>query len=97
MFPFNYETNITGTLHGSNIEKKSWNCCTSKMFKQLLENTRYTINNCEINIILSWSKICVVTYKTTKDAYSDPDLAVAAVNNLKNATFKAKDTKLFLQ
>lgn len=22
MFPFNYETNITGTLDGSNIEKK---------------------------------------------------------------------------
>ena len=34
---FDYKTSITG-------KKKCWNCCTIKIFKQVLENTRYAIN-----------------------------------------------------
>ena len=41
---FGYKTNITGRLEGNNREKEVKFCCAIKTFKQLLENTRYTIN-----------------------------------------------------
>ena len=52
--------------------------------------------NCEINLILTWSKNCVLTSKATKDANPDADPAVAAINNPTNTTFKIKETKLCL-
>ena len=52
--------------------------------------------NCEINIILTWSKNCVIKSKATRDADPDADSAVVAVNNPTNATFKIADTKLYV-
>ena len=52
--------------------------------------------NCEINLILTWSENCVLTSKATRDANPDVNLAVAAINNPTNATFKITDTKLYV-
>ena len=52
--------------------------------------------NCEINPILSWSENCVLTNKATRDTNPDANPAVAAINNLTNATFKIRDTKLYV-
>ena len=52
--------------------------------------------NFEINLILIWSKNCVKTRKEKRDADPHADLAVAAVSNPTNATFKVKDTKLYV-
>ena len=52
--------------------------------------------NCEINFILIWSENCVKTGKEERDADHHADLAVAAVSNPTNATFKIKDTKLYV-
>ena len=52
--------------------------------------------NCEKNLILTWSKNCVITSKATRDADPDANHAVAAANNPTNATFKIKDTKLYV-
>ena len=52
--------------------------------------------NCEINLILTCSENCVITRNVTRDADSDADPAVAAVNNPTNATFKIKDAKLYV-
>ena len=52
--------------------------------------------NCEVNLILTWSKNCLIKSKATRDADPDADPAVAAVNNTTNATFKITDTKLYL-
>ena len=41
---FDYKTSITGELEVNNTEKKSWNCCAIKAFKQFLENIWHTIN-----------------------------------------------------
>ena len=46
--------------------------------------------NCEINIILTWSKNCVLTSKATRDAVP------AQGGNPTIATFKITDTKLYL-
>ena len=52
--------------------------------------------NCEVPLTLTWSENCVITSKAKRepDPYADP--AVAGNNNLTNATFKIKDTKLYL-
>ena len=64
-----------------------------------LSNFWTTLNipliNCEINLILTWSENCLLTQsKATRDADPDADPAVAAIENLANATFKITDTKL---
>ena len=52
--------------------------------------------NCEISLNLNWSENCVVTSKATRDADPDADSPVAAINNPTNATFKIKNTKLYV-
>ena len=52
--------------------------------------------NCEINLILTWSKNCVITSKVTRDAEPDVNPAVAEIDNPTGATFKIRDTKLYL-
>ena len=63
-----------------------------------LSNFWRTLNipliNYKINLILTWSKNCVITRKATRDADPDANPAVAAVNNLTDATFEITDTKL---
>ena len=51
--------------------------------------------NCEINLILTWSKNCVLT---TRDAVpaKGGNSAVTRVNNPTNAAFKTTDTKLYV-
>ena len=52
--------------------------------------------NCEINLILTWRKKCVIASKATRDAEPDADPAVAAVYNPINKTFKIAGTKLYV-
>ena len=52
--------------------------------------------NCEISLNLNWSENCVITSKATRDADPDADSPVAAINNPTNATFKIKNTKLYV-
>ena len=52
--------------------------------------------NCEISLNLTWSENCVITNKATKNADPDANPPVAGINNPTNATFKIKDTKLYV-
>ena len=52
--------------------------------------------NCEVSLTLAWSENCVITSKATREADPDADPAVAEINNPTNATFKIKDTKLYV-
>ena len=54
------------------------------------------LTNCEINLILTWSEICVITSKARRDADPDADPAVAVVNNPTNVTFEIKYTNLYV-
>ena len=52
-----------------------------------------------MNLILTWSENCVITSKDASKRWwlwSVTDPAVAAINNPTNATFKIKDTKLYV-
>ena len=66
------------------------------MFKQFLENIKIYHINCEINLILTWAKNCVLTSKVARDVDLDADPAVAAINNPTNVTFKRADTNLYV-
>ena len=82
---FDYETSIKGKLEGINTEKEK-----VKIFVALkhLSNFWRTLDmpliNCEINLILTWSEICVLTSKATRDADPDANPAVAAVNSIQD-------------
>ena len=54
--------------------------------------------NCKINLVLTWSKNCVLTSKATRDAVpaQGGNPAVTRVNNPTNAIFKITDTKLYV-
>ena len=52
--------------------------------------------NCEINLVLTWSKNCVLTSKAARDGDPDADPAVATTDNTTNATSKITDTKLYV-
>ena len=62
---------------------------------KLLSNFWRTLDksiNCEVSLILTWSKNCVITSKATRDADPDTYPVIAAVNDPANAPFKRTDT-----
>ena len=52
--------------------------------------------NCEIELILTWLKNCVLIDKSTREANYDADPNVYEIDNPENATFKITDVKLFV-
>ena len=52
--------------------------------------------NCEINLISTLSKNCVITSKATTNEDHEADPAEAAVNNPTNARFEIVDTKFYV-
>ena len=52
--------------------------------------------NCEVEIILTWFKNCVLIDKLIREANYDADPNVYETDNPKNATFKITDVKLFV-
>ena len=52
--------------------------------------------NCEVELILTWFKNCLVTDKSTREANYGTNPVVYEIDNPENATFKITDTKLFV-
>ena len=67
-----------------------------KHLSNFLRTLDIPLINLEINLILTWSEICVITSKATRNADFDADPVVVAVNNQTNATIKITDTKLYV-
>ena len=53
--------------------------------------------NCEVELILTWFKHCVLIDKSTREADYNADLNVYEIYGPENAIFKITDTKLFVQ
>ena len=81
---FNYTTSITGKLEGNNVEK------------DIRRTLDIPLIDCKVFLTLTWSENCVITRKATRETDPDADPAVAAINNPTNATFKIKDTTLYV-
>ena len=52
--------------------------------------------NCEVELILTWFKNCVLIDKSTRGANYDADPVVYEIDNPEDATFKITDVKLFV-
>ena len=52
--------------------------------------------NCEVSLTLTWSKNCVITDETTRDADPNAGRFVLKIRAPKIATFKITDTKLYV-
>ena len=52
--------------------------------------------NCELELILTWFKNCVLIDKSTRDADYNANLAVHKIDNIENAIFQITDTKLYV-
>ena len=66
-----------------------------KHLSNFWRNLNVLLINCEVEIILTWSKNCVLLNKLPRDAnYADP--IVYEIDNPKNAIFQITDTKLYV-
>ena len=52
--------------------------------------------NCEVELILTWLKNCVLIDKLTRDANYNNNLVVRKIDNPENAIFQITDTKLYV-
>ena len=94
---FDYKTSITGKLEGDNVEKNDVEIVKPlKYLSNFWRTLDIPLINCEISLTLSWSENCVITSKATREADPDADPAVAGIDNPTKATFKIKDTKLYV-
>ena len=95
---FDYKTSITGKLEGNNTEKEVEIVVPLKYLSNFWRTLDMPLVNCEINLILTWSKKCVLTSKATRDAVpaQGGNPSVAAVDNPTNETCKLTDTKLYV-
>ena len=60
---FDYKTSITGKLEGKNTEKVAETVVPLKYLSNFWRSLDKPLINCEINLILTWSKNCVLTRK----------------------------------
>ena len=90
---FNYKTSITGKLGDNNRTKENVEIVVPlKYLSNFWRTLDMLLINCEVSLILTWSKNCVLTSEATRNA----EPGVNAINNPAGAPFKIKDTKLYV-
>ena len=104
---FKYQTSITGNSYnvgageaGYDENKVGKNETKVVIPLKHLSNFWRSLNipliNCEVELILTWFKNCVLIDKLTRDANYGADPIVRKIDNPKNATFQITDTKLYV-
>ena len=67
-----------------------------KHLSKFWKNLNIPLINCEVELILTWFKNCVLIDKLTRDANYGADPIVRKTDNPKNATFQITDTKVYV-
>ena len=67
-----------------------------KQLSNFWRSLNIALINCEVELILTWFKNCVLVNKLTRDANYNADPHVSEINNSENATFQITDTKLYV-
>ena len=87
--PFDYKANFIGMVTNNNLIKNDVKIVIP------LKHLSILLINCEVELILTWFKNCVLIDKLTRDAdYDDP--IFYKIDNPENATFEITDTKLYV-
>ena len=92
---FKYKTSIVGkTPQDNNSSTNAKVVIPLKYLRNFWKNLNIPLINCEVEIILTWTKNCVLADMTTRDAgnNNDPSAIVAP----SGATFQITDTKLYV-
>ena len=67
-----------------------------KHLSNFRENINIPLINCEVELILTWFKNCVLIDKLTRNANYEANPHVSEINNPENAIFQITDTKLYV-
>ena len=88
---FKYETSIVGKTPENNYSLTGAKVVIPlKHLSNFWRSLNISLINCEVELILTWSKNCVVAYRTVN---ADADPAIIAPSG---GTFKINNTKLYI-
>ena len=84
-----------GVAHDT-LTKNDVNVAPLKHLSNFWRHLDIPLINCEVELILTWLKNCVLIAKSTREANYDADPNVYEIDNPENVTFKITDVKLFV-
>ena len=93
-----YKANFTenGVTQNSLTKNDAKVVAPLKHLSNFWKSLNIPLINCEVELILTWFKNCVLIDKLTREADYDADPGVNKIDNPENAIFEIKETKLFL-
>ena len=93
---FDYKANFIGGVTHNNLTKNDVKIVVPlKYLSNFWRSLNISLNNFEIELLLTWFKNCVLISKAARDAdYNDP--IDRKINVPENATFQRTDTKLYV-
>ena len=93
---FDYKANFIGSVANNNLIKSGVKIVIPlKTLSNFWKNLNIPLINCEVELILTWFKNCVLIDKLTRDAGYDEPID-RKINNPENTTFQITDTKLYV-
>ena len=95
---FDYKANFIedGVTHNNLTKNDVKIVVPLKYLSNFWRSLNIPLINCEVELILTWFKNCVLIDKLTRDANYGADPIVCKIDNPKNATFQITDTKLYV-
>ena len=95
---FNYNGNFmeNGVTQNNLIKNNVKIVIPLKNLSNFWRSLNIPLINCEVELILTWFRNCVLINKSTRDADYNPDLIVRKIHNPENAIFQIIDTKLYV-
>ena len=94
---FDYKAKIPGSLAAGELEKNVEIAIPLKNLGNFWRSLDIPLINCEITLILSWYKKCVLVGKALRNAPDpQPNLPIAATESPTDAKFEITDCKLFV-
>ena len=95
---FDYKANFMedGVTHNNLTKNDVKIVVPLKHLSNFWRNLNIPLINCEVELILTWFKNCVLIDKSTREANYGANPVVYEIDNPENATFKITDTKLYV-
>ena len=94
--PFDYKVSITKKLEGTDTTKNVKIVVPFKYLSIFWRTLDIPFISCEVSLTLIWPANCAITDKVYREANTDANPGVVAINNPTDATFKITGTKLFV-
>ena len=93
---FKYIKSIIGKTAADGNTKEVEFTVPLKYLRNFWRTLEMPLINCEVNLVLTWSRNCLITEETTEDADPNVNLPITEIRAPTGATFKITDTKLYV-